>query len=101
MANPSIATYRKTKALVKKTLQVANFTDVKMSNGHYYFSGFATRNGKTIYFSISDTRMNFRDGDELLIRTATSYTDYSGGTNNYCNPTSEAITELAARLTEV
>lgn len=99
MANPSIATYRKTKALVKKALQAANFTNIKMSNGHYYFSGFATRNDRVIYFSISDTRMNIRNGD-LLIRTAESYTDYSGGTNNYCEPTQEAITKLANRLTD-
>ena len=69
--NPKKA-YSKEKSTVRKALKEADFTDIKFLNGHYYFSGFATKNNKSIYFSISDVR-NFpptSGGADLLIRTA-------------------------------
>ncbi len=77
----SIKAYSKQKSTVKKALKNAGFEDIKISNGHYYFSGFATKNEKVIYFSISDVRHGF-DG-KVLIRTAKDYRDFSGGGNNY------------------
>ena len=97
MVKPSVASYSKTKSLVKKSLLQSGFTNIQITNGFYYFSGFATTNDKIIYFSISDTR-HFNN-DKILIRTAESYTDYSGGVNNYCGRNLESISALAGRLT--
>ena len=62
-------------------------TDIEFSKGHFGLSGFFTVLGEWYYFSLSDVRQNFnpRYGDEpqLLIRTAKSNTDYSGGMNRY------------------
>ena len=73
--------YRKSCNFMKKaTLDIG--TNLKMLKGHFYFSGFFTSNkGQVYYFSISDVRY-FKE-KRILIRTAESYTDYSGGANNY------------------
>ena len=57
---------------------------LKFSAGHYYVSGFIYRNNRYVYFSISDVR-HFPGGwyDNILIRTAKSDGDYTGGCNNY------------------
>jgi hypothetical protein len=91
--------YNKEKNTVRKALKQADFTDIKFLNGHYYFSGFATKNNKIIYFSISDVR-HFppTGGGALLIRTAKDYKDYTGGSNNYSSLKTEEIQELANKL---
>ena len=97
--NPKKA-YNKEKNTVRKALKQADFTDIKFLNGHYYFSGFATKNNKVIYFSISDVR-HFPPtggGADLLIRTAKDYKDYTGGSNNYSSLETEEIQELANKL---
>ena len=97
--NPKKA-YSAEKSIVRKALKQANFTDIKFSNGHYYFSGFATKNNKAIYFSISDVR-HFPPtggGADLLIRTAKDYKDYTGGSNNYSSLKTEEIQTLANKL---
>ena len=59
-------------------------TDIKMDYGFYYFSGFFTApSGQIYYFSASDIR--HVEYKRLLIRTAKSYTDYTGGQNQYVN----------------
>ena len=66
---------------------------------HYYWSCFAQNNetGKIVYISISDVR-GFDDWyDNVLIRTAKSLTDYTGGANNYCSL--DRILEKAESLT--
>ena len=48
---------------------------------HFDVSGFfKTNKGKIYYFSISDLRW---DKKEVLIRTATDFNDYVGGSNNF------------------
>lgn len=57
---------------------------VKSSKGHYIASGFIKRQGKFIYFSVSDVRHFPGDWySNILIRTAKSDTDYTGGSNCY------------------
>jgi hypothetical protein len=57
---------------------------VKFNSGHYYVSGFIERQGKYAYFSISDVRHFPNDWhNNILVRTAKSETDYSGGCNRY------------------
>jgi hypothetical protein len=54
-------------------------------------SGFFTLGEHSIwYFSISDLR-GFKD--KMLIRTATSYKDYTGGRNQYISLSSESSFE--------
>ena len=57
---------------------------VNFSRGHYYISGFIERDGRFVYFSMSDVR-HFPGGwhDNILIRTAKSDKDYTGGSNCY------------------
>lgn len=92
----SIAAYSKEKSIVKKALKDGGFENVSISNGYYYFSGFATKNGKVIYFSCSDVR-HFK-GDRFLIRKAAHYKDYTGETNNWCKQNVEEFLKLANQL---
>ena len=54
---------------------------VEIFRGHFCIHGFFTRklDGQIFYFSFSDVRCGV---DHLMIRTAKSYEDYTGGTNN-------------------
>jgi hypothetical protein len=91
--------YNAEKTIVRRALKEADFTDIKFSNGHYYFSGFATKNNKAIYFSIPDVRYGWSsDGMNLLIRTAKDYKDYTGGSNNYSSLIVKDIQELSNKL---
>jgi len=92
--------YNAEQTIVRRALKEADFSDIKFLNGHYYFSGFATKNNKVIYFSISDVR-HFPPtggGADLLIRTAKDYKDYTGGSNNYSFFDVKDIQELANKL---
>lgn len=57
---------------------------VNFNSGHYYLSGFVQKDGKFAYFSTSDVR-HFPGAwrDNILIRTAKSDRDYTGGSNGY------------------
>lgn len=59
----------------------------KFSANFFYISGFLynTKVNRYVYFSISDVRY-FQDSwsDNVLIRTAESTSDYTGGRNNSC-----------------
>ena len=92
----SIKAYSKQKSTVKKALKNAGFENIKISNGHYYFSGFATKNEKVIYFSISDVR-HFPE-DKVLIRTAKDYKDFTGGGNNYAQLENDSIVDQSNYL---
>jgi hypothetical protein len=69
--------------------------------GHFFISGFAEnlRTGKLVYFSCSDVRF-FPDRwySDILIRTAESTSDFTGGRNHSC--TLETIREVALTLTQ-
>jgi hypothetical protein len=57
---------------------------VTYGRGHYEVSGFIERQGKCVYFAISDVRYfpgNWREN--ILIRIASSDHDYTGGSNHY------------------
>ena len=96
----SVRAYSFEKSLVKRALRDAHFYDIKISNGYYYFSGFATKDDQIIYFSIPDIRHFDTDTDGFLIRTAKDYKDFTGGGNNFCLLNNENIQELANRLTK-
>jgi len=74
--------FRKEKNRITRNLKEMGCTDIQMSYGFYYFSGFFTSaSGQVFYFSCSDVR-HF-GYNQLLYRTAKDYKDYSGGGNNY------------------
>jgi hypothetical protein len=69
---------------ISRQLPSVNANLIKFRVGHYYISGFAEAGGKFVYFSIPDVR--FRPGGwltDILIRTARSAEDYTGGCNHY------------------
>ena len=66
-----------------KELKSIGATKVEYSKGHFCLSGFFTVDTQAYYFSVSDVRGRFDKNPQLLVRTATSYTDYTGGSNNY------------------
>lgn len=56
-------------------------TTIKIGKpNHFDMSGFFTLGNKIWYFSISDLRWS---KESMLLRTARSYTDYTGGMNQY------------------
>jgi hypothetical protein len=70
---------------IRKVLTARGCTNVQLSYGFYYWSGFFTSpSGQVYYLSCSDVR--YFDYSMLLIRTAESYTDYRGGSNQYIEP---------------
>ncbi len=85
--------FRKEKKRLTNIFKEMGATDIKMDYGFYYFSGFLTsRNGQVYYFSCSDVR-HF-GYNQLLIRTAKDYKDYSGGSNNHIGTTKDEITKF-------
>jgi len=54
--------------------------------GFYCVSGFIERDGKFVYFSISDIRHFPNKGvADILVRTAKDSHDYTGGINNFAD----------------
>lgn len=76
--------FRREKNRLTKIFKEKGCTNIQMNYGFYYFSGFFTSpSGQIYYFSASDVR-HF-DYNRLLIRTAKSYDDYTGGSNQFTN----------------
>lgn len=58
-----------------------NVTKIEFNVGHFYISGFfQLDNEKIFYFSISDVRWFSKD--RMLLRTAKTFRDFTGGMNN-------------------
>lgn len=73
---------------------------ISFNTGHFYCSGFLKNRSTAnyIYFSISDVRYNLDQWiHNILIRTASSDKDYTGGRNQYA--TLQTIGEYALNLT--
>jgi hypothetical protein len=65
---------------LRKRLEI---TKIKFHRGHFYISGFfQITDGRIWYFSLGDVRWGSFRG-QLLIRTAQSFQDYTGGTNHF------------------
>lgn len=74
--------FRKESKRITKILTAKGCTNIEFDYGFYYFSGFFTaKSGQIYYMSCSDVR--FSPINNYLYRTAKSYTDYSGGSNQY------------------
>lgn len=75
---------RKYKNFIKKVCEENNMELVKFNPNHYEFSAFVKKDDKFVYISISDVRY-FKNAwyNRILVRTAKSEKDYTGGFNNY------------------
>jgi len=91
----STRAYSKQKSTIKKALKELGAENIKISNGYYYFSGFATLpNQKIIYFSYHAAMNRYDEGNkEFLIREAESYKDYTGRSNTYAPLSVEGVKE--------
>jgi len=57
---------------------------VEYNKGHYFLSGFIEKDGKFVYFSISDVRYWENEwAENILIRTAENQEDFTGDMNSY------------------
>ena len=85
-------TFKKEFSFILACFQAAgSFT---ASRGHFYVSGFFQKGQQIWYFSLPD----LRDAglDQMLIRKASSFTDYTGGDNQYVS-----LSNLKNDLTKV
>lgn len=75
---------RKYRNFIRNICKHNGYELTKFMGGHYEFSCFVKGNDKYVYVSISDVRYWHNEWyRHILIRTATSDTDYHGGSNNY------------------
>jgi len=65
--------------MLKKNFDIVK---IRIRLGHFYISGFfQLTDGRIWYFSLGDVR--WCNGKKLLIRTAQSFEDYTGGSNSF------------------
>ena len=76
----------------KKEVAKIGGENVVISGGHYWLSGFFTLNNQVYYISISDVR-HFTV-DNILIRTAENYKDFTGGRNHYLKIKQDMLKEI-------
>ncbi|MBO7713989.1 MAG: hypothetical protein J6S85_10495 [Methanobrevibacter sp.] len=69
------------KVSFKKAIQIVwpNATDIKLTKGYFYCSGFFDVDGQTYYISTGDLRTNLG----IMYRTAKDRKDYTGGINQW------------------
>ena len=78
----SLACIKDAKKWFKEFVDSIGGKDLTFSIGHFEFSGFFTdKDGKIWYFSSCDMRGNIMKS--MLVRTAKSYKDYTGGMNRW------------------
>lgn len=100
------AFYQTFKREFTKELMSIGATNVQMSRGHFYVSGFFTSlSGQVYYFSLSDVRgMDYAIMwnptscmAQLLYRTAENYKDFRGGMNQYVQIAEGMATNMNVR----
>lgn len=64
-------------------LSTINATDIKITENHFYISGFFTVNSQCFYFSMSDVR--FFNNKRIMYRKVKHYRDFTGERNLYVN----------------
>jgi len=70
------------KKFIKENLP-ENAELIDFRKGHYILSGFIEKDDNFVYFSVSDVRYFQNEwAESILVRTAESEKDYSGGSNH-------------------
>jgi hypothetical protein len=72
--------------VLKKMLREFGFSEFKVSKSHFYYTMFAYNGRQWIYLSSGDVRL---DDVIILIRTAESDKDYTGGSNCFIDTETE------------
>jgi hypothetical protein len=86
--------YRTFSREFKKLLTSLGCTNVKLSKGYFFLSGFFTcPNGQVVYVSLEDWRWM----TTFLIRKAKSYKDSTGGGNEYL-PINQGAEQFISKL---
>lgn len=86
---------------LRKAVRLAGLENIKISQNYHYSSGFATgKNGQIWYFNTGDDRHSFTG---LLVRTAESYRDFTGGINKFADITEKYPTaaQVAAGINKI
>ena len=85
VTSPSYKTFeKKYRNYLKKVCKNHGWELVKFSPNHYCFSCFIKKDDKYVYMSVSDVRYFSKEWyNNILVRTAKSDHDYTGGSNNY------------------
>jgi hypothetical protein len=82
---------RKRLKVIEATLTGRGCQKIELYINYFYAYGFFTSpSGSVYYLSLPDVRHS-NLGEDILIRSAANYKDYSGGFNRYCKPTMEAL----------
>lgn len=82
--------------LMKRVCAKIGATVLVQKTGHYYVYGYIQRaDGQIIYYNYGDFRGMRIDVNDcvVLLRTASSVTDYNGGSNHY-----SSISDLETRI---
>ncbi len=79
-----------------KLLRKAGCKDLVFNRGHFYVFGFFTSpSGQIYYYNLNDVRgMNHYSGYTMMYRTATSYKDYTGGSNQWVTIDENCVTNM-------
>ena len=81
------------KSRITKHLKKIGCSNIQFSRQFYYYFGFFTsKSGQIYYISSSDIR-HF-GYDRILYRTAKSYQDYTGGSNQYASTDKGRLCEM-------
>lgn len=80
---PEFKEFRKEfELMMKNELAKIGATKYQQINGHFYVCGFFTFKDQIYYFLLDDVRYGTT---RMLVRTAKSYSDFTGGTNTWIN----------------
>lgn len=86
ISSSSVTPQYKTAKRKFKSLMTQKFFPMQViitSCPHFEFTGFIKRMNKYVYFSTGDLR--WKTMNSMLVRTAKSDEDYTGGSNNFVN----------------
>jgi len=73
------------KSYLKRIMETIGGTLLSFNKGHYYCSAFVIRrsDNQVIYISTSDVRSGENTFNNILVRTAKSDKDFTGGSNRH------------------
>lgn len=82
---PEFAHFYKTfKKEFTEELMSVGAGDIQMSRGHFYVSGFFTKDGQPYFFCLPDVRWeSYKTSHQLLYRKVKDYKDFTGEYNQY------------------
>jgi hypothetical protein len=91
--------FEKFKGSLTRQFKHLKATDIEFSKGHFGMSGFFKIGEQYYYFSLSDVRfvdVDWYGNPKMLIRTAESNKDYSGGSNHYVPIKTQMYRDIAS-----